>query len=78
MFIMCIKEQSTQQLVKNEINTNALTFVFILLLTLNVSTLILGHQQAHTDTSLSSRIALNSNLDPYCVLKSFKMHKSSI
>jgi riboflavin transporter FmnP len=32
-YIMCIKEQSTQQLVKNEINTNALTLVVVLLLT---------------------------------------------
>jgi hypothetical protein len=74
---MCIKKQSTQQLVKNKITTNALTFAFILLLTLHVSTLISGHHQVYGDTSLSSRIESNSNMDPYCVLKSFKMHKSS-
>jgi hypothetical protein len=75
-YIMCIKEQCTQQLVKNKINTNTLTFVFILLLTLHVLTLKSGHHQAYSDTSLSSWIASNSNMDPYCVLKSFKMYKS--
>jgi hypothetical protein len=53
--IMCIKEQSTQQLAKIKINTNGLTFVFtILLLALHVSTLISGHHQAYSHTSLSS------------------------
>jgi hypothetical protein len=39
---------------KNKIDTTVSTFVFILLLTLHVSTFILGHHQAYNDTSLSS------------------------
>jgi hypothetical protein len=66
---MCIKGQSAEQLVENKVNANALTFVLILLLTL--------YMFRHNDTSLSKWIAPNSNMDPYCVLKSFKMHKSS-
>jgi hypothetical protein len=48
------KEQSTQQFAKNKMDTNALTFAFILLLTLHVSILISGHHQAYSDISLSS------------------------
>jgi hypothetical protein len=39
---------------KNKIDTIVSTFVFILLLTLHVSTLILGHHQAYNDTSPSA------------------------
>jgi hypothetical protein len=80
VYIHVYKEQSTQQFAKNKMDTNPLTFALILLLTLHVSTLISGHHQAYSDTSLSSWITSNSNMDLYCILntfKSFKMHKSN-
>jgi hypothetical protein len=74
--IYVYKEQSKQQFVKDKVDTNAFTFAFILLLTLHVSTLISGHHQAYSDTSLSSCIVTNSNMDPDCVLKGFKSFKN--
>jgi hypothetical protein len=45
---------------------------FILVLTLHVSTPILGHHQVYNDTSLSSWIACNFNMDPNCIHVSIK------
>jgi hypothetical protein len=56
---------------KNKIDTILSIFVLFLVLTLHVSALILVHHQAYSDTSLSSWIARNFNMDPYCVV-SFK------
>jgi hypothetical protein len=77
-YIWYIRIRSSLHNLLKTVDTNELTFVFILLLTLHVSALISGHHQAYSDTSLSSWTSSNSNMDPYCVLKSVKMHKSSL
>jgi hypothetical protein len=71
--ICCImRAVYTTIFVKKQTGHYCINVCFILVLMLHVSALILGHHQAYNDTSFSSWIARNFNMDPYCIHVSFK------